>query len=234
MTIAWRESGATADGWVGEHRVREAGPRGYRGKRLLDVAMAACLLVLLLPLLALVALLVRGTSPGGAVFRQERVGYGGRPFVIHKFRTMHVGRSDAIHRAFVRAQIVSRASATVPDAVHKLVDDPRVTGVGRWLRSTSIDELPQLWDVLRGDMSLVGPRPVLPWEAELLTEQERERFSVRPGITGLWQVSGRSRLTMPQAFALDCEYARRVSLLLDARLLLRTIVVVCRPNGSAR
>jgi lipopolysaccharide/colanic/teichoic acid biosynthesis glycosyltransferase len=200
----------------------------------MDALLSALLLLLVLPLLLLLAALVRLTSPGPALFRQERVGRDGRLFVMHKLRTMHVGMPDDIHRAFVIAQIAARSAPPPPGGLHKIEQDPRVTAIGSFLRRTSLDELPQLWDVLRGDMSLVGPRPVLPWEADLLTPVEQERFQVRPGITGLWQVSGRSRLSMPQAFELDVQYARGVTFLRDLVILLRTVGVVFRPGGSAR
>lgn len=206
----------------------------YPVKRPLDAALAALMLVLGVPLLLLLAGLVRLTSPGPAFFRQERVGRDGQPFVMHKLRTMHVGLPDDIHRAYVRAQLATRSELPPVAGLHKIEHDPRVTRLGSWLRRTSLDELPQLWDVLRGSMSLVGPRPVLAWEAELMTPRERGRFRVRPGITGLWQVSGRSRLSMPQAFELDAQYAERVTAAEDLRILLKTVVVVLRPGGSAR
>ena len=212
---------------------RPADVVGYRGKRAADAAIAASLLLVLLPVLLVLTALVRATSPGPGFFRQERLGLGGRPFVMHKLRTMHDGVSDEIHRGYVLAQIAAGPSAVACAGLHKIQDDPRVTPLGRWLRRTSLDELPQLWDVFLGRMSLVGPRPILPWEGEVLTAAERERFRVRPGITGLWQVSGRSRLTMPQAFQLDAQYVRQISAVTDLRILLKTVVVVCHSRGSA-
>ena len=207
---------------------------GYRGKRAADAAIAASLLLVLLPVLLVLTALVRVTSPGPGFFRQERLGLCGRPFVMHKLRTMYDGVSDGLHRDYVLTQIAAGLGASPASGLHKIENDPRVTPLGAWLRRTSLDELPQLWDVLLGRMSLVGPRPILPWEAELLTRAERERFLVRPGITGLWQVSGRSRLTMPQAFQLDTRYVRDLCLSLDLRILAKTVVVVLRPRGSAR
>ena len=207
---------------------------GYPGKRAADAALAAVLLLGLLPVLVVLAVLVRVTSPGPALFRQERIGLSGRPFVMHKLRTMHDGVSDRIHREYVLSQIAAGTTAPPAPGLHKIQDDPRVTPLGSWLRRTSLDELPQLWDVLLGRMSMVGPRPILAWEAETLSAQERERFLVRPGITGLWQVSGRSRLTMPQAFQLDACYVRSCGPLLDLQILLKTVAVVLRPRGTAR
>ena len=133
-----------------------------------------------------------------------------------KLRSMHVENDDRMHRAYVTGLLSADEETTAPNGMlFKLVGDPRITPLGRWLRKTSLDELPQLINVLRGDMSLVGPRPMLPWEAELLAEPYQPRFMVKPGITGLWQVSGRSRLSMRIALELDVEYVQRRSIVLD-------------------
>ncbi|WP_345501534.1 sugar transferase [Pedococcus ginsenosidimutans] len=207
---------------------------GYTvAKRVLDLVGAAVLLVLLSPLLALVALLVRAGSTGPALFRQTRVGRDGRPFTMVKFRTMKTGCSDVLHREYVKRLLEEdTAVATPATPVFKLDDDPRLTSLGKLLRRTSIDELPQLFNVLRGDMSLVGPRPVLPWERELLRGEYDDRFSVPPGMTGLWQTSGRSTLTMRQALELDLQYVRRCGFLLDLRLLLLTVRTVLRVGDA--
>ncbi|MGA5299417.1 sugar transferase [Nucisporomicrobium flavum] len=197
-------------------------------KRVLDVVLAATGLLLLTPLLAVVWVAVRLTSPGPAVFRQERLGRDEKPFTMYKFRSMTAGAADGAHRAYVRAMLTGAEPRQGDSGLYKLEQDPRVTRVGGWLRRTSLDELPQLVNVLRGDMSLVGPRPVLAWEAELFTAQQRTRFAARPGLTGLWQVSGRARLTMPQALALDVEYVRRQSLWLDLTILARTLPALRR------
>jgi lipopolysaccharide/colanic/teichoic acid biosynthesis glycosyltransferase len=194
-------------------------------KRALDLVLASLALVVLSPLLAAIWLAVRLSSPGPAVFRQERLGLGERPFVMYKFRSMSTGASDAIHREYV-SRMLTGAGAPIQAAsngLFKLDADPRFTPVGAWLRKTSLDELPQLVNIIRGDMSLVGPRPVLAWEAELFSDEARARFQTRPGLTGLWQVSGRSRLTMPQALELDVEYVRRQSIWLDLTILVRTV-----------
>jgi lipopolysaccharide/colanic/teichoic acid biosynthesis glycosyltransferase len=202
-------------------------------KRASDIILSAVLLALLSPVMAIVAIAVLVTSPGPALFRQVRVGRNLSPFVMLKFRTMHQHADDAIHRAYITAMLSGHAVAADPKRLlFKLTGDPRVTRIGRFLRETSLDELPQLINVLRGEMSLVGPRPVLPYEAELFEPRHQVRFAVRPGVTGLWQVSGRSTLTMQQALDLDVEYATRRNLALDIVTLLRTIPAVLR-GGSA-
>jgi lipopolysaccharide/colanic/teichoic acid biosynthesis glycosyltransferase len=202
-------------------------------KRALDIALASVLLIVTSPLLLLLWCLVRSTSAGPAFFRQERVGRGMRTFTMLKLRSMYVGNDDRIHRAYVVGMLSADKQATAPNGMlFKLVADPRITPLGRWLRRTSLDELPQLINVLRGDMSLVGPRPMLPWEAELLAEPYQPRFTVKPGITGLWQVSGRSRLSMRTALELDVEYARRPNVLVDLSILARTVPALFRGGAS--
>jgi lipopolysaccharide/colanic/teichoic acid biosynthesis glycosyltransferase len=202
-------------------------------KRALDLAIAVTALILLSPLLVALALVVRLTTPGPALFRQTRLGRNGRPFVLYKFRTMHTGCPDAVHREYVRKLLTDDQP---PDGgragVFKLEGDDRITPAGRWIRRTSMDELPQLLNVIRGDMSLVGPRPALPWEAELFGDAYFGRFRVPPGLTGLWQVSGRNHLTMRQGLELDLEYVRSQSLSLDVWILLRTIPVVLSTHGA--
>ena len=203
-------------------------------KRALDLAVALVLIAALAPVLAVLMLLVRATSAGPALFRQQRLGRDQRPFTMLKLRTMHVGRDDRIHREYVTGLLSpgGEAFAAPGRGLYKLDADPRVTRVGGWLRRTSLDELPQLCNVLRGQMSLVGPRPVLPWEAELFGEAYRRRFAVKPGLTGLWQVSGRSRLSMATALELDVEYVARRSFRLDLVILIRTVPALLR--GGAR
>jgi lipopolysaccharide/colanic/teichoic acid biosynthesis glycosyltransferase len=209
------------------------GPRQERVKRALDVALASVLIVIAGPLLLLLWCLVRVTSAGPALFRQERLGRDMRPFTMLKMRSMYVGNDDQVHRAYVSGMLLAKEKALVRDgALFKLVGDPRVTPLGGWLRRTSLDELPQLINVLRGEMSLVGPRPMLPWEAQLLAEPYWPRFTVKPGLTGLWQVSGRSRLSMRRALELDVEYARRRSVLLDLSILARTVPALFRGGAG--
>ena len=209
------------------------GLRSNAAKRLLDIAVALALITVLAPLLAVLVALVRMTSAGPALFRQERLGIGRRRFTMFKLRTMYLDNDDRIHRAYVASMLSSAGEAEATEAgLYKLEADPRVTRLGAILRRTSLDELPQLFNVLRGEMSLVGPRPVLPWEAEMFAKPYQRRFAVKPGITGLWQVSGRSRLSMQEALDLDVEYVARRSFLLDLQILFRTIPAVC--GGGAR
>jgi lipopolysaccharide/colanic/teichoic acid biosynthesis glycosyltransferase len=207
--------------------------RGRFARRALDLTVAGLGLVVLALLMLLIGLLVRLTSPGPALFRQVRVGEHGRQFRMLKFRTMEVGCDDELHRRYVTRMLRAEDLRAESGGLYKL-DDPRVTRLGRLLRRTSLDELPQLINVVRGEMSLVGPRPMLPWEYELLSPTHRERFAVPAGITGLWQVSGRSELTMTQALDLDVQYARTAGALLDLRILLKTVWVVLVPRGRAR
>ena len=203
----------------------------YAGKRTLDVVVASLLLIVLSPLMLAAFLAVRATSPGGALFRQVRVGAFERPFVLLKFRTMVHDCSHESHQAFVR-RMMAGDDPRSHDGLYKLDQDPRVTPVGRFLRRTSIDELPQLINVIRGDMSMVGPRPVLPWEVELFPISAFSRFLVLPGLTGLWQISGRNRLTMLEGLHLDVEYVSRCTLSTDLLILLCTPWSMLR--GGAR
>jgi exopolysaccharide production protein ExoY len=188
-------------------------------KRVFDITFALVLLVTLLPLLAVVAVLVWATSPGPVIFRQVRAGQHGKPFVLCKFRTM---RADAERLLAQDAQLQARFAQQ-----WKLAADPRITPVGRWLRKTSIDELPQLLNVLRGEMSIVGPRPVQPAElAEQYGAYADAVFRARPGLTGLWQVAGRSSVSYEERIALDLEYVQRRSGWFDFVLLLRTVPAV--------
>jgi lipopolysaccharide/colanic/teichoic acid biosynthesis glycosyltransferase len=200
--------------------------------RILDVVVSALLLVLLLPLLLVIALVIRIDSRGWPVYRQRRLGHRCCPFVVNKFRTMAADAGHDTHREFVIALISGERGAT-ERGVFKLTEDDRVTRVGRFLRKSSLDELPQLWNVLRGDMSLVGPRPPIPYEVERYPEHWFGRFAVKPGITGLWQVNGRSELTLEEMIALDLEYVRRRSLRLNVEILLRTVPAVLLGRGAA-
>lgn len=192
-------------------------------KRVLDVALALIALTILAPFLLGVAVLVRLSSPGAILFRQTRVGHGGREFQMIKFRTMYTDSDDRIHREMnVRELLGDLTPPGTGGGMFKLENDPRITWVGRWLRRYAIDELPQLLNVLSGEMSLVGPRPSLPWEVALYTAEQRGRHECVPGITGLWQVSDRYRLSMPEMLALDLRYKEARSMKLDISILLRT------------
>jgi lipopolysaccharide/colanic/teichoic acid biosynthesis glycosyltransferase len=202
------------------------------GCRALDVVVSAVLLIVLLPLLLVIAAVIRIDSRGWVVYRQRRVGKGCRPFVVNKFRTMAAGAGHETHRAFVLGLITGELAST-ESGVFKLTKDDRITRVGRFLRRSSVDELPQLWNVLRGEMSLVGPRPPIEYEVEHYPERWFGRFAVKPGITGLWQVSGRSQLTLDEMIELDLEYVRRRSVWLNVEILLRTVPAVLRARGAA-
>jgi lipopolysaccharide/colanic/teichoic acid biosynthesis glycosyltransferase len=201
-------------------------PGHNAGKKAIDVSLSLALIIILAPLLLLLCILVRATSAGPALFRQERVGRNMRPFTMLKLRTMCTDNDDSIHREYMTRMLSVGQQGAGPDGLFKLVCDPRVTPLGRWLRRSSLDELPQLFNVLRGDMSLVGPRPVLPWEVRLFGPEYQHRFQVKPGITGLWQVSGKNQTTFSTMMRLDIAYVRRRSLLLDMAIIMRTIPAV--------
>jgi lipopolysaccharide/colanic/teichoic acid biosynthesis glycosyltransferase len=201
--------------------------------RVVDLVLGGAALLVLAPLMAGVALLVKCTSRGSVLFAQTRLGQDGKPFRMLKFRTMFANCDDRLHREYVQKLLTTPAdSLRSPGGLYKLVDDPRITRLGRWLRRSSLDELPQLINVLRGEMSLVGPRPALPWEAAMYDPRYATRFDVRPGITGLWQISGRNRLTATQALDLDVEYVERRSFRLDLAILCRTIPTVLSRDGA--
>jgi lipopolysaccharide/colanic/teichoic acid biosynthesis glycosyltransferase len=208
--------------WLsGERAERRARRSSAVSERALDLALAVLLLILFAPLMVLVATLVKLNSRGPVLFRQDRLGRRMSSFRVIKFRTMRTGVSSDIHQRYI-AGLTSGWAGPGAGGLRKLTNDPRVTSVGRLLRRLSIDELPQLFNVLRGEMSLVGPRPALAYELEHYSPDHFERFTVRPGVTGLWQVSGRSRLGFQEMLDLDAEYARTATLLGDLRILVRT------------
>jgi exopolysaccharide biosynthesis polyprenyl glycosylphosphotransferase len=215
---------ALLDGYVHYLSVRRK-PVQLFLKQLIDVAAAACALVLLAPLLAVVAIAIKLTSEGPLFFRQERVGLHGRTFHMLKFRSM-VADAEA-----QQASLASRNERTGP--AFKIACDPRVTPLGRFLRKYSIDELPQLLNVLRGDMSLVGPRPALPAEVARYEGWQRRRLSVRPGLTCVWQVSGRDQVSFGTWMLLDMRYIDHWSLWADLRLMFRTVPVVLLGRGAS-
>ena len=200
-------------------------------KQLIDVGGSAILLCLLAPLFALIAAAIKANSAGPIIFKQVRVGQYGRPFNFLKFRSMYMGSDTAIHREYATTFISGEATAT--DGIYKITNDLRVTAVGRFLRKTSLDELPQLWNVLCGDMSLVGPRPPIPYECDCYALWHRRRImEAKPGITGLWQVMGRSRLEFNDMVRLDLNYAKHWSLWLDIKILLQTPKAVLMGEGA--
>jgi lipopolysaccharide/colanic/teichoic acid biosynthesis glycosyltransferase len=201
-----------------------------RLRRTADVVVSSLLLVLFLVPMLLIALAVHLEDKGPAFFRQERVGLGGGRFTLFKFRTMFRGGDDRELRELIAREL--RGEDTVENGSSKLNNDSRVTRTGALLRKTSLDELPQLLNVLRGDMTLVGPRPCLSWEAEMFPEEFEPRFSVPPGLTGLWQVSGRSTLGTLDMLRLDVRYVESRSLRSDADILLRTVPALLRSNGA--
>lgn len=204
---------------------RDPGSFGYlAAKRLLDVALALLGLVLLLPLLPAIVALIKLDSPGPILFRQKRVGQGGRLFTCYKFRSMV---PDAESR---KAELVAMNEATGP--AFKIRNDPRITAIGHFLRRSSLDEVPQLFNVLLGQMSMVGPRPQIPAEVELYEPWHRGRLAVTPGITCLWQISGRSQVGFDEWMRLDLEYVRRRSLALDLKILLGTLPAVIARKGA--
>ncbi len=200
-------------------------------KRVFDfAAAAAALLILAIPLL-IVAALIKYTSKGPVFFRTKRIGKDGKPFEFYKFRTMYLNNDDSIHREFV-SEFIRQNSDEKKRGINKIIDDPRVTRIGKFLRKTSLDELPQLFNVLRGEMSLVGPRPCLPYEWEQYDEWHRRRFSIIPGCTGLWQVSGRSAVNFNDMVILDLFYIDNMSPLLDLKIIFRTIPVMLLAKGG--
>ncbi|HLW00767.1 MAG TPA: sugar transferase [Ktedonobacterales bacterium] len=228
---------------------RAKGRPGYfLAKRCLDFVLALMAIVILSPVFLVIALLVRFTSRGPAFYRQERVGYAGRPFVMFKFRSMYIESDENLHRLayeqFLRGERASgkvdgelltaaHPSKGAAKAKRQPSGDPRVTRVGNVLRRTSLDELPQLFNVLRGDMSLVGPRPPIPYEVGLYEPRHLGRLDTLPGITGFWQVSGRGRVTFGRMIDMDLEYIQKQSFWYDVKWLLLTIPAVLSRKGAA-
>ena len=217
-------------------------------KRCVDMALSSVLLVVLLPIIAIIALLIKLDSRGSVFFAQERVGSRRRArgkrsqweigtFTCYKFRTMYHNADQRLHRvavkAFARGKLASDACSKCPEAMFKLIDDPRVTRLGRMLRRTSLAEIPQFFNVLKGEMSLVGPRPVPLYEVAEYGEWHKERLAATPGVTGLWQVKGRSRVSLDEMARMDIEYVRNRSLLGDAKIILLTIPAVLSGKGAA-
>lgn len=200
-------------------------PAPYRRhlKRVLDLVVVSLGLVPLSPVLLLIALAIRLSSPGPVFYRQQRIGKDGQPFDMLKFRTMRAGSSQQSHREHVEKLIRNNLSPRDLGAESlKLPDDPRITTVGRWLRRLSLDELPQLFNVLRGEMSIVGPRPPLPYEYELYQPWHKQRLAVLPGITGLWQVTAHNLVSFDEMVRMDLEYIERMSLWLDLWVMVMT------------
>lgn len=197
----------------------------YAFKRLADIILSAAGLLLLSPLLAAIALAVKITSPGPAIFTQTRVGRYGRHFRFYKFRSMYID-------AEARKAELKDCNESGDGVIFKMRDDPRITRVGRFLRRTSLDELPQLWNVLKGDMSIVGPRPPVPEEVREYTLEDRKRLDVIPGITCLWQIKGRSEIPFHEQVRLDKEYILASSVWKDIVILIKTIPAILGGRGA--
>lgn len=189
-------------------------------KRLIDYSVAISIIVLFLPFWLIIAILIKIGSPGPVLYKTTVIGYREKEFVWYKFRSMYHNSDDQIHRNLVKEIAEGKRGG------QKLQNDPRITPIGRWLRKYSIDEFPQLINVLKGQMSLVGPRPVLPYEYELLDDWQKERFTVLPGMTGLWQVRGRNKVNFNDQYVLDIYYVRNRSVALDMEILFSTISIV--------
>jgi len=216
----------------------------FAGKRCLDVILAGLLLILLLPLILLIAVLIKLDSPGPVLFAQERVGakrqWLGRQaiwiirnFTMYKFRSMVQNADPSVHEAYIRDFVEGRARpASENGGNFKLTNDPRVTRIGHFLRKFSLDELPQLLNVLKGNMSLVGPRPVPPYEVACYGDGDHKRLAALPGITGYWQVKGRCQVAFEEMIRMDLEYIRKASLWLDLKILFLTIPAVLSRRGA--
>lgn len=227
-----RQSVGTKEADLALHRMTGAMPLS---KRIMDVVGASIITLMLSPLLLVVAACVKFTDGGPVLFWQRRVGLQGREFWFPKFRSMMVNADRLIRMLTSRnqhTQAETNSDEKKKDVTFKMKDDPRITWIGRIIRKLSIDEMPQLWCVLKGDMSLVGPRPPLPSEVARYTPSDRRRLEVTPGLTCIWQVSGRGDVPFPQQVAMDVEYIEKQSLWFDTKLILLTIPAVLRGKGA--
>lgn len=204
--------------------------------RLLDLLIAGAGAIACMPLFLIVCVAIRLEGGGPAIFRQRRLGRDKRVFTVHKFRTMRIAADPTVHREYVKQLISGNETPHVDDSgrdLYKLAADDRITSVGRFLRKTSLDELPQIFDVLRGDMSIVGPRPVIPYEADLYPASYDRRFAMKPGMTGIWQVNGRNERTYREMVELDIAWVERRSVALYLLTVARTPwALLCR-RGAA-
>ena len=207
-----------------------------RLKRVFDLCVSCLMLVLVSPVMLVIALVIKRSDPGPVLFVQERLGRDGRPFKFYKFRSMTHNSDDAIHRQFVAMFIGGDESGCTDsnegEKVFKMKEDPRITRIGSILRRTSLDELPQLFNIIKGEMSLVGPRPPIAYEIENYLPWHMERLKAVPGLTGLWQVSGRSSVSFEEMVRLDVRYINNWSPILDLSILLKTIPVVFQGTGG--
>lgn len=201
-------------------------------KRTVDITSSLLVLTVGAPLFIFLALAVKLSSPGPVFFRQVRLGRDGKPFTFYKFRSMHHKNDDAAHRDFCRNFISGDMDEAEDQTVFKMVRDPRITAIGRFLRRSSLDELPQFYNVLRGEMSLVGPRPPISYELEHYQDWHKDRLKVKPGLTGLWQVSGRSSVGFDEMVMLDLYYIGHWNLKLDLKIMARTLPVMVKGEGA--
>ncbi|NIA22816.1 MAG: exopolysaccharide biosynthesis polyprenyl glycosylphosphotransferase [Proteobacteria bacterium] len=197
-------------------------------KRFFDILISILAITILSPLMLLITYLIKLESKGPAIFRQERIGEDGKPFIMYKFRSMYYNSGNNIHKQYVEKFILEQNN----NSVYKLKGDNRITRVGKFLRETSLDELPQFFNVLKGDMSMVGPRPAIDYEVDIYKDWHKKRFRVKPGITGLWQVNGRSKVKFNEMVILDIYYIENWSLFLDLKISLKTIPVVIKKEGA--
>lgn len=202
------------------------------GKRLLDISISVLGLAVAGPVFVVVWIAIHLDSPGPAIFRQRRIGRDEKPFNCFKFRTLYHNADENVHRDAIRRAWAKEPLSSDPNAPYKMTDDPRVTPVGRLLRRTSLDELPQLLNVLRGEMSIVGPRPAIPYELEYFRDWHHKRHIVKPGITGICQVRGRGRLCPEAMLEMDVEYAMTWTLWTDLRLIALTLPAVLWGSGA--
>jgi exopolysaccharide biosynthesis polyprenyl glycosylphosphotransferase len=205
-------------------------------KRISDLAISIPSIIVLSPLLLVISLLIKNGSRGPILFRQERVGMDGRIFLCYKFRTMVADADENLHKESYRKNIEGGEAANSGDknapVFGKVKDDPRITATGKWLRRTSLDELPQLFNVIRGEMSVVGPRPPITYEVEEYDLHHRKRLEMRPGITGLWQVSGRNSLNFEEMVKIDQFYIENWTLWLDLKIVLMTLPAMFNGDGT--
>jgi lipopolysaccharide/colanic/teichoic acid biosynthesis glycosyltransferase len=204
-------------------------------KHIFDRIFALIVMIALSPIFALIAIMIRLDSPGSALFHREQVGENGKKFTMYKFRTMRENNNDYKYKAYISSYILKDAPYTVDQngqGVYKVIDDSRTTRFGTLLRKTNLDELPQVFNVLKGEMSFIGPRPDIPFAVSLYNDWHRQRLQVKPGITGLWQVSQRKELSFNEMVRLDIEYINRQSLFLDILIFFATIKVILKMDGS--
>jgi lipopolysaccharide/colanic/teichoic acid biosynthesis glycosyltransferase len=200
-------------------------------KSILDRILAFLAMLISSPLLVIFTIMIHLDSPGNAIFRQERVGKGGRKFIFYKFRSMYQNHDDSEYYRIIE-RYVRENKVPPPRRDNQNNCDPRVTRLGRMLRKTNLDEIPQLFNILKGDMSFVGPRPMIPFMVNMYNDHHKKVFEVKPGLTGLWQASGRKRLSFEDMIRLDMEYIKKQSLFLDIKIIFLTIVTLIRGEGS--